>query len=195
MAVGGKKMARMSNHELNELLRTAVGSLQLDGLTLVTVEDDPTRPLLPEAYWQQQYDEAVERATLKTAWLFEQSLVIAQAKMRRRAEDERLANMSVDQLLDDSVGALWEPDELTSWGRLAMQYSGGRLAPPTVGDPQPSYDYRCYQCGRPITEQTPNHWVDHAARPHCDAVLMMADEPTSPYGWHLPTPYVEDEDE
>jgi hypothetical protein len=191
-------MVKMSTERLNELLKRAVESLQDDRATLITFVD-PTKPLLPESYWRDQLDRAgVVRhnaAAEAAADLFERSLEIARIKMRRRAEDERLANASVDELLDD-VPTLWQPNELTTWGTMPMARSGGRSAPPTQGPQAPSYDYECYQCGRPITDRGQNHWVDHGGKDLCDHALMldwvdMDDIPT----WHQPKPFHGEEED
>jgi len=178
----------MSLTQLNELLKRAIESLQDDRATLVTFVD-PTKPLLPETYWQQQYDRAVEDARHQTAILFERSLDIAHARAKRRAEDERLANLSVDELIGDGP-KLWEPDPLTSWGMMPMKHSGGTLAPPTPGRQQPHFNFQCYQCGLPITVDG----KDHAGRIRCDAALMPHDY--EPYRHHTPKPWHgEEEDE
>jgi hypothetical protein len=78
---------------------------------------------------------------------------------------------------------LWQPEDWNSWGRLAMEYSGSIPHPPTRGSQQPSYDYLCYGCGRPITESGQNHWMDHAGRNRCDRALMGK----TGFPWHLPT--------
>jgi hypothetical protein len=178
----------MSLTQLNELLKRAIESLQDERATLVTFVD-PTKPLLPESYWQDQYDRATIRAKHEVAKLFERSLDIAHAKAKRRREDEMLANLSVDELLDNNVGALWEPDPHTSWGLMPMKHSGGTLRPPSRDDPQPAYNWECYQCGRPIT----NSGKDHAGRTRCDAALMPQDY--EPYRYHTPKPWHGEEEE
>lgn len=189
---------KMSNHELNQLLHRAVESLQLEGNTLIVLSEittGSTAPLLPESYWQQEYDRAVDVAQRKTAWLFDRSLEIAQAKMKRRQEDERLSNMSVDELLADAMPTLWAPNELTNWGSLAMARSGSAAKPPTQGPQAPSYDYQCYQCGRPITDRCQGDWTDHAGSRVCDRALMDDDDDDG-WHWHMPKPWHgEEEDE
>jgi hypothetical protein len=190
-------MVRMSNEQLNRLLQRAVESLQDDRATLITYSfADPTKPLLPEGYWRDQHDRATRReadaAADAAAQLFEDSLRVVHARNKRRQEDERLANMSVDDLLDD-VPTLWEPDAHTSWGSTSMKVSGGTLRPPTQGPQAPSYNFECYQCGRPITERNQNYWVDHSGDTHCDGALMLDVEFET---WHMPKPFHgEEEDE
>jgi hypothetical protein len=192
-------MVKMSTKRLNELLQRAVESLQDDRATLVTFVD-PTKPLLPESYWRDEHDKAVRRehdaATLKASELFERSLEVVRAKARRRQEDERLANASVDELLGDVPG-LWQPEPCLSWGTTPMAHSGGMTRPPTQGPQAPSYDYECYQCGRPITDRGSNHWVDHGGKDLCDHALMLdwVDMDNIPT-WHQPKPFHgEEEDE
>lgn len=184
----------MSNAELNRLLQRAVESLQDDRATIITFVD-PSKPLLPESYWRDQYEQATTAAQQKAADLFERSLDITRRKLRRQAEDERLALMSVDELIDDGP-KLWQPDMHTSWGRTSMAVSGGTTRPPTQGPQAPSYDFECYQCGRPVTEHGANHWVDHSGKDRCDHVLMfdwkdMDDIPT----WHQPKPFHGEEED
>jgi hypothetical protein len=191
--VGGK--VKMTTEQLNELLKRAIESLQDERATLITFVD-PTKPLLPEAYWRDQYDRATlvrhNAAADAAADLFERSLEIAREKMRRREEDQRLASMSVDELLDD-VPTLWQPHELTTWGTMPMRRSGSAPQPPTQGPQAPSYDFECYQCGRPITDQHHNDWVDHAGSRRCDGALML-DHDWEPI--HMPKPWHgEEEDE
>lgn len=153
----------MSLTVLNELLKRAIAELHDERPTLVTFHD-PTKPLLPESYWQDQYDQAVARAQQTTADLFERSLDIAQVRAMRRAEDERLANLSVDKLLDDAP-KLWKGEPSNNmWGQLPMARSGGRLSAPTQGEQQVSFPWECYQCSRPITAEG----QDHAGRTRCD---------------------------
>lgn len=188
----------MSNEQLNRLLQRAVESLQDDRATIITYVD-PTKPLLPESYWRDQQLQAVQRevdeATVKASELFERSLKVVRARARRRAEDEALANMSVDELIGDGP-ALWQPDMHTSWGMTPMAVSGGTTRPPTQGPQAPSYDFECYQCGRPVTEHGANHWVDHSGKDRCDHALMfdwqdMDDVPT----WHQPKPFHGEEED
>jgi hypothetical protein len=196
-------MVKMSTERLNELLKRAVESLQDERATLITFVD-PTKPLLPESYWRDQLERATvaeaDAATVKASELFERSLEVVRAKAKRRQEDEALANMSVDELIGDGP-KLWEPhNPFTSWGTTTMARSGGTTAPPTQGPQAPSYDFECYQCGRPITDRGQNHWVDHSGKDLCDHALMldwvdMDDIPT----WHQPKPFhgeeEDDEDE
>jgi len=191
-------MVSMSTERLNELLKRAVESLQDERATLVTFVD-PTKPLLPESYWRDQHDKAARRehdaATLKTSELFERSLEVTRRKLRRLAEDERRANMSIDELLDD-VDGLWQPLETTTWGTMPMARSGSTPTPRTQGPQAPSYDYECYQCGRPVTDRGANHWVDHSGKDLCDHALMldwvdMDDIPT----WHQPKPFHGEEED
>jgi hypothetical protein len=181
----------MSLTQLNELLKRAIDSLQDERATLVTFVD-PTKPLLPESYWRDQHAKAVAAAAATTSELFDRSLEIVHARDKRRREDEVLANMSVDELLDD-VGGLWEPDPCMSWGLTPMKRSGGVLKAPTTGTQQPAYNWECYQCGRPITDSG----KDHGGRFRCDGALVDFGVPYSNY--HTPKPWhgeeEDDEDE
>lgn len=185
----------MSLQRLNELMRAAVESLQDERATLITFVDH-TKPLLPESYWREQHERAVVRerdeATEKAAELFQRSLDIVRAKAKRQREDEELANASVDELLPD-IPSLWKPDTNTSWGVTPMARSGGMLRPPTQGPQAPSYDFECYQCGRPITDRASGDWADHAGSRRCDGALMLDVDYEL---WHMPKPiHGEEEDE
>lgn len=182
-------MARMSLDQLNDLLQRALHRMQSDGLTLVNYQDDPFKPWLPEEHWRRKWDEAAEKA----AELFEQSLVIAQRKMERQAEDRKLANTAVADLMDEwdeALPTLQGPSEVLAregWGRMRM-YQTGLTKPPTLGSQQPEYPWQCYQCGRPITDDG----RDHAGRTRCDHALM---DPADCYPDHQPKPIHGEEEE
>lgn len=157
---------KMSNAQLNELLQRAIAELHDERPTLVTFHD-PTTPLLPESYWQDQYDQAVARAQQTTADLFERSLDIAHVRARRRAEDERLADLPVDELLDD-LPTLWRGERGSTWGQMTMRQSRGVIKAPTPGGQQATYPWECCQCSRPITDEG----KDHAGRTRCDHATL-----------------------
>jgi hypothetical protein len=101
---------------------------------------------------------------------------------------------SVADVLEGGIVPLWNPDrnDLGGWGTSRMAtwaWRGSRPKRPHQGDPQPSYTHECYQCGRPITDDT-HRWVDHAGRSKCDLALVdPADVATESY-WtdHQPKP-------
>lgn len=183
---------RMSLEQLNDLLKRAVQSLHLDGLSMVTFED--AKPWLPEDYWRDQYDRArqheADEAARIAADLFERSLVITRQKIERRKRDLDLQWASADDLM-----AEWDRDlptllghneelEREGWGRRTMRASGGMMKAPSDTQ-QPVYLFKCYQCGRPITERGANNWVDHSGHDHCDRLLMREGEG---WDWHQPKP-------
>jgi hypothetical protein len=52
---------------------------------------------------------------------------------------------------------------------MPMKHAYGSITKaPTPGEQQPSYDFECFQCGRPITAEG----FDHAHRTKCDHTLV-----------------------
>lgn len=147
----------MSTEQLNDLLRRAIESLQDERATLVTFE--PQRLLLPESYWREQRQ------------VSQNVFIPFQAPPPEPTVTELMAQW------EDDVPTLWAPKVDTGWGTIPMHRSGGMTCPPTKGEQQPSFNYECYQCGRPITDGG----KDHAGRTRCDHALMLDVEPTSRY--------------
>jgi len=177
-------VAKMTTAELNELLRKVYERRMIRVLF-----DDPTLPWLPESYWREQFEANVQSTTQDLMQMVEE---LRERKRMRAWEDQQLErNASVDALLEEGIEPLKGDDpRLTYWGRMEMRHSGGTLRAPTQGDVQPSYDFQCYQCGRPITSDG----FDHAHRTRCDAALMPAD--FEPWPHHCAAPWHgEEEDE
>ena len=172
-------MARMTLEKLNELLERALRGLADERATAVTGWFDQHVPEFPPPVYipLQDVDGVIGRA---------------KAKAERRAQDERLMNASVEELLGDQVPKMWEPQLGSTWGTKTMKQAGGTLKAPTVGNVQPSYDFECYQCGRPITNND-GDWCDHNHDRGCEATLM--DDPDDAYPWHTPKPWHGEEED
>jgi hypothetical protein len=172
----------VSLRRLNELLAEVL--TRRSGL--ITPDEHAFKPWLPESYWRERAAEEGAYANL--------------AKARRREEDERLANMSVDELLGDNIPKLFEPTEAHfngRWGTHSMRNShGGMLKAPTPGSLQPQYHFECCQCGLPITVDG----YDHDHNRLCDLALMdpAVFETEDHDVYHTPKPWKgeeEDDDE
>ena len=169
-------MAKMTDAQLNELLARALATLRDDGLTIITA-DDWAKPWLPESYWNRKHEEELA------------------IKAVRRCEDDYLARtVSVADVLEADIPTLSKPPEHTRWGAMPMAASYRRpKTPSTVW--QPSYDFECYRCGRPITDRD-GDWIDHAGRGTCDHALMPWEDMDDIETWHQPKPvHGEEEDE
>ena len=190
-------MAGMSLTKLNELLERALRSLHEEGLTVVTYQEP--KPWLPESYW-------AEVARREAETLIDLAKHKEYMRQERALSDKRRSEMSAAEVM-----AEWEQDvprlqgdntemRAAGWGR-PMKHSGGTLRPPTDGPVQPSYDFECYQCGRPITnDHADYHWTDHAGKADCDHAMLPQDMiDAESYWWHhTPKPWhgeEEDDDE
>jgi len=181
----------MSIAKLNELLVK-----MYERRIIRELYNDPTKPWLPESYWREMMEaaheaqRAAQQEQVNTALnLYDAWCVSQLQKQARQAEDDRLARMSVEELLEDDIPTLWQNPGPGSWGMLKAKYSGGISRPPTQGDQQPAFNWQCYQCGRPITDER----KDHAGRTKCDAALMPADY--EPWAFHTPKPWDGEEDD
>jgi len=151
----------MSLRQLNELLAQALDEMGRQGLTIITKDDAAFKPWLPESYWRQQEIEKVNGMLARQAI--------------RAAEDQYLAdNITVADVLEQNIPTLKGNDErMTYWGAMPMKQVGGRIAHPDQleADPQPAFNFECFQCGRPITSRG-RDWVDHMGKSRCDLALL-----------------------
>ncbi len=153
----------MSTMKLNELLARAVVALQDDGLTLVTLDDVWAKPWLPESYWREKAEqllaEANARAVLKG---FEQA---------RLRELENLPAKAIMAEWEDELPTLLGDNEelrIQGWGVQRMRHVFKPPQRPHQGNPQPTFPFECYQCGRPITDDG----RDHAGKYTCDLAVL-----------------------
>jgi len=162
----------MSMAQLNELLAHVLDDMGRQGLTIVTKDDNAFKPWLPASYWAEQAYEADR----------------ARAVEWRRQLDE----VSVADVLEEGIPSLKGDDvRMERWGTTPMRDAGGlrRYMAPHEDDPQPSYDYECYQCGRPITRHQ-DCWVDHTHTRTCDLALLSQEMIDGEEYWtyHQPKP-------
>lgn len=175
----------LSTERLNELLvkmyqRRIVRALY----------DDPTKPWLPESYWREEYDRRYPGTAETVRDLVEAAQV---RKLERRRQDDELArNASVEALLEEGVPKLLGNDSRLAnarWG-VASMHDGWMPHPVAPSEVQaPSFDFECFQCGRPITDRH-GYWTDHAGRTHCDLALLDAETIKAEDYWtdHQPKP-------
>ena len=188
---------RMTLEELNRLLAVALERRHRAG-GLITPQVNPHRPWLPLSYWDEQRVQEVKQDILDLA---EHMKV---RKVERFFEDKQLADRSVDDVMaewDDELPTLQGPSAAlreAGWGRDTMKSSAWRATTKTPAPPdqmQPVYNFECYQCGRPITEDDTygNVWKDHGGKMACDAALMPHDY--EPWGNHTPKPWHGEEED
>jgi hypothetical protein len=153
----------MSLGRLNELLARALDDMAREGLTIITKDDKTFKPWLPASYW------AAEAVANK---MIEEFRVTSSRKAARATEDAWLAaNASVADVLERDIPRLQGDDERminAGWGLTTMRQTLKQPQRATSGSMQPSFDFECYQCGRPITAEG----KDHAGRHDCDHALL-----------------------
>lgn len=99
--------------------------------------------------------------------------------------------VTVAEVLEEGIPPLFKPNPRLDWGRTPMLQSWGRSKSPATTF-QPSFDFECYQCGRPVTRHH-DRWTDHAGSYDCDGALMHYGEPWSNH--HQPKPFHGEEED
>ena len=192
----------MSWAKLNELLDRALREMHQEGLSVVTYRE--MRPWLPESYWAQVEAEGARATAQRLLDLAEHAKMVAK---HRRYEDAHLAEQDAATIIaewDDKLPALQGPDERmkrAGWGRDRMRdltWHRSPVPPVPTDKMQPSYDFECCQCGRPITNARGDRWTDHGGKTVCDLAFVDPIDVETECYWtdHTPKPWHgEEEDE